>query len=498
MGWNVANVLDFAKLAKRLNGMRFIVSFAFLLCFAGASAAQDQVSPILDRAIAAIGGSDQLAIQEFRVMYLGRHDSAPFFQSYSPEVTQNSRRQETVVIDVAAHRAVIRDEGVGGDGSPAMWRRYVDADTAYMLNLKTNMKFTRRPQTFWKTSTWRIPHLALRELQENKTRLSPARDRSVRGKKYVALRYQAEDVPAFEVLFDPQSGELGGYQYEARRMTGKTTVSYLFTSYREFARLKRFPAQVVQLSGETPFREFDVIYARSGSASTDKWLTAPPAETRAPTVPGTPTEAMKISEGIYELTNVGGYNALTVDTGSCFAVVDAPASFDSLDILPSPPATSSPAGMIRSLLEKVDANKKICYVIPTHHHDDHFGGIAELAKDGATVIAGPKTKAFAARVLGAKSKAKIQTIDGKLSFDTPNGPMELHLLKDIPHVNEMVFAYFPKQKIVFEGDLADYFVDAKVLTDYLERNHMEVEKFYSVHGRGASTPEEWVSDEPGN
>jgi hypothetical protein len=478
--------------------MRFIVSFALLLSFAGASAAQDQVSSVLDRAIAAIGGSDQLAIQEFRVMYLGRHDSAPFFQSRSPEVTQTSRRQETVLIDVAAHRAVIRDEGVGGDGSPAMWRRYVDADTAYMLNLKTNMKFTRRPQTFWKTITWRSPHLALREMKENQTRLSVARDRRVRGRNYVALRYEPEDIPAFDVLFDPQSGELAGYQYEARRMIGPTTVSYLFTSYREFARLKRFPAHVVQLSGEIPFREFDVIYARSGSASTDTWLTVPPAETRAPTVPGTPTEAMKILDGIYELTNVGGYNALAVDMGNCFAVIDAPASFDSLDILPSPPAASSPAVMIRSLLEKLDTAKKICYVIPTHHHDDHFGGIAELAKDGATVVTAAKTKAFAAKVLGPQTTAKLQTIDGKLSLHTPNGPMELHLLRDIPHVNEMIFAYFPKQKIVFEGDLADYFVDAKVLTDYLERNHMEVEKFYSVHGRGASTPEEWVSDEPGN
>jgi hypothetical protein len=478
--------------------MRFIVSFALLLCSAGAGAAQDQVSPILDRAVAAIGGSDQLAINEFRVMYLGRHDSAPFFQSRSAEVTQVTRRQETVVIDAAAHRAVIRDEGVGGDGSPAMWRRYVDVNTAYMLNLKTNMKFTRRPQTFWKTITWRVPHLALRELQENKARLSIAGDRAVRGKKYFALRYEPEGVPAFDVLFDPRSGELAGYQYEARRMTGKTTVSYLFTSYREFAKLKRFPAHVVQLSGETPFREFDVIYARSGSASTDKWLTVPPAETRAPTVPGTPTEAMKITEGIYELTNVGGYNALAVNMGNCFAIMDAPASFDSLDILPSAPADSSPAVMIRSLLEKLDPSKNICYVIPTHHHDDHFGGIAELANDGATVITGPKTKVIAAKVLGPQTSAKLQTIEGKLNFDTPNGPMELHLLKDIPHVNEMIFAYFPKQKIVFEGDLADYFVDAKVLTDYLERNHMEVEKFYSVHGRGASTPEEWVSDEPGN
>jgi hypothetical protein len=478
--------------------MRVIVSTVLLSCLSGSLSAQDQVTPVLDRAVAAIGGNDQLAITEFRVMYLGRNDSAPFFQSHSAEVAQYSRRQETVLIDAASHRAVIREEGVGGDGSPSMWLHYVDANTAYQVNLKTQMKFTRRPETYWKTITWRVPQLALREMKENVARLSGAGERTLRGRRYSALRYESDDIPAFDVLFDPQSGELAGYQYDARRLLGKATISYLFTSYREFARLKRFPAHVVQLSNETPFREFDVIYARSGSASTDKWLTTPPAETRAPTVPGTPTEALRVAEGIYELTNVGGYNALVVDLGKCFAVIDAPASFDSLGVLPSPPGTASPALTIRSLLEKVDAAKKICYVVPTHHHDDHFGGVAELAKDGATVIIGPKTRAFAAKVLGRESKAKLQTLDGKLSFETPNGPMELHLLKDIPHVNEMVFAYFPKQKILFEGDLADYFVDAKVLTDYLERNHMEVEKFYAVHGRGASTPEDWTSDEPGN
>jgi glyoxylase-like metal-dependent hydrolase (beta-lactamase superfamily II) len=46
-------------------------------------------------------------------------------------------------------------------------------------------------------------------------------------------------------------------------------------------------------------------------------------------------------------------------------------------------------------------NRKVCYVIPTHHHDDHFGGIAGFARAGATIITTPNNYRLALAVTGS-------------------------------------------------------------------------------------------------
>jgi hypothetical protein len=70
--------------------------------------------------------------------------------------------------------------------------------------------------------------------------------------------------------------------------------------------------------------------------------------------------------------------------------------------------------------------------------------------------------------------------------------VELHDIGPTSHVNEIVLAYFPKERLVFQGDLiiiaprgspAPANALTAELARALERLHLDVETIAGVHGR---------------
>jgi len=111
--------------------------------------------------------------------------------------------------------------------------------------------------------------------------------------------------------------------------------------------------------------------------------------------------------------------------------------------------------------------KSITQVIATHHHFDHAGGLRYFVAAGATIVMQASTKAFFDdRVFGASCTvfpdalaahprpADIRTVPalGKLRLDDPTNPVEVYAI-DAGHANDMVIAYLPGQKALFNSDL---------------------------------------------
>lgn len=110
------------------------------------------------------------------------------------------------------------------------------------------------------------------------------------------------------------------------------------------------------------------------------------------------------------MRNVGGYNSMFARVGDCVAVFDAAAGFGvSAEALPGASSRQDLSAMILAKVREV-TGKRVCYVIPTHHHDDHFGGIAGFARAGATIVTTPNNHALAlavARAHGVSSPTSI-------------------------------------------------------------------------------------------
>jgi len=109
--------------------------------------------------------------------------------------------------------------------------------------------------------------------------------------------------------------------------------------------------------------------------------------------------------------------------------------------------------------------KPIRYVVPTHYHFDHSGGLRTYIAKGVTIVTTPGNKAFVERLAAVPHtirpdrlsreprKPVIETFTGKRVFSDGTGTLEIIDIGPSPHVTEAVIAYLPKEKAVFVADL---------------------------------------------
>jgi glyoxylase-like metal-dependent hydrolase (beta-lactamase superfamily II) len=171
-------------------------------------------------------------------------------------------------------------------------------------------------------------------------------------------------------------------------------------------------------------------------------------------------ETTKLAEGVYLL---GGatHNSVAIEFRDWIAVVEAP-----LD-------ERRNLAVIDEIVRLIP-NKPIRYVVNTHQHHDHIGGLRTFMHIGATIITHAKNFAFYNNdVLNYRPR----TIEPDLVSQMP--PTELaegyywervtenYMLTDgkrimhisyvhpLEHVEGMLMAYLPNERIVMEADLLD-------------------------------------------
>ena len=113
-------------------------------------------------------------------------------------------------------------------------------------------------------------------------------------------------------------------------------------------------------------------------------------------------------------------------------------------------------------------NKPIRYLVNTHNHFDHLGGVRTFVAEGATVITDDRNRNFYQRVVLAPQSRTLQpdrlsqrpfapTGPGQLQVQTftdhytitdGNQTIELHHVDGLNHSDNMLVAYLPKDKIL--------------------------------------------------
>src|SRR5262249_49660320 len=110
-------------------------------------------------------------------------------------------------------------------------------------------------------------------------------------------------------------------------------------------------------------------------------------------------------------------------------------------------------------------SKPIRYLVNTHHHADHSGGIRAYAAEGITIITHESHKRYYEqeifknphslnpdRLAKMPRPVRIETVVDKRILTDGDMTLELHLLRGNLHSEGLLIAYVPKQKLLIQAD----------------------------------------------
>jgi glyoxylase-like metal-dependent hydrolase (beta-lactamase superfamily II) len=175
-----------------------------------------------------------------------------------------------------------------------------------------------------------------------------------------------------------------------------------------------------------------------------------PDAVKTATPPAIKVDSKKLGDGIWFVAG-GSHNSMVVEFPTYITVIEAP------------------LGEARSLAVIAEAkrlvpNKPIKYLINTHSHFDHSGGVRTYVAEGATIITQEMNvpfyqKAWAApRTLApdnlSKSPKEATFLPVKEKYVLTEGSRTLELFHEngSMHNAGMLIVYFPKEKILEEAD----------------------------------------------
>lgn len=195
--------------------------------------------------------------------------------------------------------------------------------------------------------------------------------------------------------------------------------------------------------------------------------------------------AKTIAKDVYLIENVDGdRNIMFVNMGNYIVLTEAPIS----------------SGTTKSILEVIHTtlpNIPIKYVHLSHFHNDHVAGIAEVVKDGATIICSENMKQPVISMLLNTDSTLYK--NGKVNFEVfkdkkvlKNGDKKLEFI-ELPnsHAKGMSFLYLPHEKIIYQGDLLSLPSDSyttpaiavtKEFNDFLRQKKITFTKMIGHHG----------------
>jgi glyoxylase-like metal-dependent hydrolase (beta-lactamase superfamily II) len=267
-----------------------------------------------------------------------------------------------------------------------------------------------------------------------------------------------------------------------------------YTGWKDFGGVMA-PAKIVQTRGGWPFFEVDVTGAKANPPDVATLAPAPAAGAGRGGPGGGPGGAPpaltvtteKLGEGLYRLTTgPGSYDSLIVEFKDHIMMLEA---------------GQSEARALAYIAEtkKLIPNKPIRYVMNTHPHSDHTGGLPAMVAEGATLITQRNNEAFFDKALNtprtlmndtlAKNpkKAKVESVSEKKVYSDGARTVEMYHVSPVPHSNGLMIAYIPKEKIVFQGDFSlpppgqpgnDH---VKALVPILEKLNLDFDRYINVH-----------------
>jgi len=225
---------------------------------------------------------------------------------------------------------------------------------------------------------------------------------------------------------------------------------------------------------------------------------AVPDNVRNAAAPQVRVASQKLADGVWYLGG-GSHNSLAVEFKDYAAVIEGPLN-------------DARSKAVIAETHKLIPNKPIRYLVNTHHHFDHLGGIRAFVAEGATVITDDRNKDFYRNVVLAPQPRSLspdrlsqfpfattgpgtlalQTFTDRYTIADETRTIELYHVDGLNHATDMLVAYLPQSKILVNadlyspppqgGNLPNVNENAVALFNNVKRLKLDVAQHVPIHG----------------
>ncbi|HEX7154184.1 MAG TPA: MBL fold metallo-hydrolase [Thermoanaerobaculia bacterium] len=423
----------------------FIV--AALLLFASAAQADlldswRKAKSVLDRGLAAMGGVDALrSKKQVSMTFTGTEWRVG--QSADPEKPLDTVPTDgRIYLDSEKQRGLVESSQRYVPDYEFRGRTVFDGANAWNMNVSWHTAFPVQnvPQQFRTTLRGRPHHLLLFASERANT-----------------LRYLGNEDGHDVIVFADTDGSQNTLHFDSAHMLRKVVTFFsdpirgdvlAETTYPEYRAIDgvQMPVRMVRRENGVVVRDlaftgikFNTPIAEADLKVPEGW--GPPA--------GGEQKVTKVGEGVWTLE--------MPDPTMMFAEADG-----GVYIIEGASQDAAFAERVIAKVRETLPGKEIKGVVMTHWHHDHSGGVRAYIAAGIPIITTPSNvkwiqraategkRTIAPDALARAPKAPVvQTFEGRKRI----GNFELVELTKTPHVDSILVAWFPKEKVLFQSDL---------------------------------------------
>jgi glyoxylase-like metal-dependent hydrolase (beta-lactamase superfamily II) len=283
---------------------------------------------------------------------------------------------------------------------------------------------------------------------------------------------------------------------------GDMAIEVRYTDWKDVGGGAKFPFHIHAHQGDHPLNTggrnwFDVRVADAKVNVPDAAISVPD-NVRSASAPQLRVASQKLADGVWYIGG-GSHNSLAVEFKDYVAVIEGPLN-------------DARSNAVIAETHKLIPNKPIRYLVNTHHHFDHLGGIRAFAAEGATVVADDRDKDFYRNVVLAPQPRSLspdrlsqfpfattgpgtlalQTFTDHYTIGDETRVIELYHVDGLNHATDMLVAYLPQSKILVNadlyspppqgGNLQNVGENAVVLFNNVKRLKLDVAQHVPIHG----------------
>ncbi|MGI9164926.1 MAG: MBL fold metallo-hydrolase [Pyrinomonadaceae bacterium] len=459
----------------------------------GSAQSHARALKVLEAGIAALGGLE--AIRETQVVSL---EITGFSYARNQSVSVNPpfdkmTREENLYIDLRNRRFIVETRDPLPGGFVFGGKQVITGNQGFFVNPRDKTIAPLNLTNFNSIGiVRRVPHLFLLSAYEN----APASLRwhgqeIYAGRLHNVITFASSNGIQWTLFFDGRTNLLSKYeQMVSDNVRGDSVQETIFPAYRTVGELKVPTGRVTRRAGELS-EEVKYNNVQFNTRPTESAFAKPDGFDELPLPTPPPTRETKLADGVYLFES--GSNSLVVEFNDYLLVVE--------------PYTGGrgPMPTINKAREMFPG-KPIKYVVVMHHHDDHSGGLRSYIAEGITVVTTPANQKYFETMAASnftinrdnqtaqKRKPVFEFVrEKKHAFTDGKQTVEIIDIGPNPHANEMLIAYLPKEKLVFQGDLVNLPANGKYLPttiiattvhffDAIKRLGLSVDRIAAVHG----------------